>query len=299
MTCPVCNQPGAQELGPVAERVDQAVIECPRCGRFSADALVGGTLQHEWNDRRHLISAGLRQASDSGHPLLLTADTLASIVGSVRTPVDLQEGIDRILLLLGARATRYLDHVALHSETDYPLVVARDTKQFNEYLIFAIQLGYYENAKSRITLDGWRRIEDLKKRRSDSRQAFVAMWFDPQMTLAYQEGFQPGIEDSGYFKALRIDKKEHNDKIDDQIVAEIRRSGLLVADFTGNRGGVYFESGLAQGLGIPVIWTCRKDHQDSVHFDTRQYNHIDWITPADLRTRLDQRIRATLLPRAP
>lgn len=68
----------------------------------------------------------------------------------------------------------------------------------------------------------------------------------------------------------------------------------MIADFTGNRNGVYFEAGFAMGLGIPVIWTCRKDHIDNVHFDTRQYNHIVWETPEELREKLTYRIEATI-----
>lgn len=68
----------------------------------------------------------------------------------------------------------------------------------------------------------------------------------------------------------------------------------MVADFTGHRGGVYFESGFAQGLGIPVIWTCRKDHMKDLHFDIRQYNCIDWETAEELRARLGYRIKALI-----
>lgn len=48
----------------------------------------------------------------------------------------------------------------------------------------------------------------------------------------------------------------HNNKIDDQIVAEIRRSKLVLVDATGARPNAYFEAGFAAGLGIPVIWCC-------------------------------------------
>jgi nucleoside 2-deoxyribosyltransferase len=92
---------------------------------------------------------------------------------------------------------------------------------------------------------------------------------------------------------MRIDLEEHNDKIDDRIISEIRRSGLVVADFTGQRGGVYFESGFAMGLGIPVIRTCRKDNVDTLHFDTRQYSHVLWESPEELKEKLTNRIRAT------
>lgn len=94
---------------------------------------------------------------------------------------------------------------------------------------------------------------------------------------------------------IRIDFVEHNGKICDRILSEIRQSTLLIADFTGNRGGVYFEAGFALGLGIPVIFTCRTDFlKKGVHFDTRQYNHIEWQTSEELKTKLINRIKATL-----
>jgi len=259
--------------------------------------MVGVYLQGPLHEQRYLITAGLRKAAEAGNPATLTADTIEDVISTVRPPRDLQEGVERVLRFIASRVSSYFGFATFTPETDYPLVVAKDAKQMNEYLIFAFQMDYLDTHKRQITLAGWRRLEELSQLSTQSTQAFVAMWFTPELTAVWTDGFQPGIEGSGYFKALRIDQKEHSNKIDDEIVAEIRRSGLVVADFTGNRGGVYFEAGLAQGLGIPVIWTCRKDSLGEVHFDTRQYNHIDWETPADLRARLDQRIRATLLPR--
>ena len=91
---------------------------------------------------------------------------------------------------------------------------------------------------------------------------------------------------------------ENTNKIDDEIIAEIRRSKFLVADFTCEpgkvRGGVYFEAGFAMALPIPVIWTCAKKSFDDIHFDTRQYNHIVWNTPKELRTLLKGRIGAVI-----
>ena len=60
--------------------------------------------------------------------------------------------------------------------------------------------------------------------------------------------------------------------------------------------GVYFEAGYAQGLGIPVIFSCRKDEIDDkkVHFDTRQYNYIAWESIDNLKQRLIERIRAAI-----
>ena len=121
------------------------------------------------------------------------------------------------------------------------------------------------------------------------------MWFDATVLDAYKQGIEPGIEDAGY-RPLRIDQEEDVEKIDDAIIAGIRRSRFLVADFTqgeeGARGGVYFEAGFAYGLGIPVIHTCREDMVDKLAFDTRQHNHIVWRAPEELRDALAKRISA-------
>lgn len=94
---------------------------------------------------------------------------------------------------------------------------------------------------------------------------------------------------------VRIDLLQHNEKICDKILAEIRSCQFIIGDFTLQRAGVYFEAGFAMGLGRPVIWTCREDDFENTHFDTRQYNHIVWDTPEDLREKLTNRIRATIV----
>ena len=149
-----------------------------------------------------------------------------------------------------------------------------------------------------ILSEGYQRLEELKKTNVASDQAFVAMWLHSSMDEVWKKGLEPGIRDAGY-KALRIDRSESNNKIDDEIIAGIRRSRFLIADFTSDspenaRGNVYYEAGFAHGLNIPVIFTCRKDLLEDIHFDTRQYNHIAWEKPEDLRKQLKDRISATI-----
>ena len=123
------------------------------------------------------------------------------------------------------------------------------------------------------------------------------MWFDDSVVKAYDEGIAPAIEECGY-EPKRIDRDPTVDKIDDAIISEIRRSRFLVADFThgekGARGGVYYEAGFAYGLEKPVIYTCRADMVDDLHFDTRQYAHIVWKTHQELREGLKDRILARI-----
>ena len=78
------------------------------------------------------------------------------------------------------------------------------------------------------------------------------------------------------------------------IIANIRKSSLVVSDFTENKNGVYYEAGYAKGLGIEVIHTCWvKDESDfKVHFDTSTINHILWKDSDDLYEKLTTRIMA-------
>ena len=162
---------------------------------------------------------------------------------------------------------------------------------------FGPEIG--DAAKWRVSVEGHTRVDVLERGENSSAtsQSFIAMWFTESMVEAFEKGIKPAIEGTGY-DPLRIDRKEHINKIDDEIIAEIRRSKFLVADFThgadGARGGVYYEAGFAKGLGIPVIFTCREDALETLHFDTSHYNHIVWKHPSDLHEKLKNRILAVI-----
>ena len=182
-------------------------------------------------------------------------------------------------------------------------VVPDGNSNENEIWFF---LSYLENEglilrtrdEVQVTMNGYSYL-DRQSVQIDSNKIFVAMWFDPLLKFIYDEGFSLGIKDTG-FNPVRIDieKEDYIDKLDDLIIAEIRSSRAVVADFTqgkeGARGSVYYEAGFAYGLGIPVFYTCREDCVDKLHFDTRQYSHIVWNEPEELREQLRNRILASL-----
>jgi hypothetical protein len=145
----------------------------------------------------------------------------------------------------------------------------------------------------RVSPTGWAHLESAPK--SDSVQAFVAMWFSNETEQLWAEAVRPGILEAGY-KPFRIDKHDHNNRIDDEIIAAIRRSKFLVADFTQQRGGVYFEAGFALGLGQQVVWICKESHLKDVHFDNRQYNFLLWEdgNVKEIARKLRLRIEATI-----
>ena len=226
----------------------------------------------------------------TGRTVVTAEDLLAEYP---RTP---EEFFDRALLNI----SRIVKHPAAAIEFDATWeAVLFSVGRWDGMVDQLVNIGYIARQSGTrtvflVTPKGWERIEKLKMPGRDSRQAFVAMWFDKALDEVFENGIKPAIEWDGATRAMRIDLKEHNGKIDDEIVAEIRRSRYLVADFTGNRGGVYFETGFALGLGLPVIWCVRDSDLENVHFDTRQYNHIAYTNSSDLHAKLLNRIRATI-----
>lgn len=101
------------------------------------------------------------------------------------------------------------------------------------------------------------------------------MWFGEEVGESLHPAIRSSIEAAGY-DPHRVDDGDYIGRIDNKIMVEIKRSRFIVADFTEQRGGVYFEAGFAMGLAIPVIWTCHKDHVENLHFDIRQYNCLVW-----------------------
>jgi len=178
--------------------------------------------------------------------------------------------------------------------------MSRTVNKVNHYKIMRAKRAKVTEKESK----GLQRIHELKSRAAGGQsQAFVAMWFDSSRNK-YFEVMKKAAKDAGFEECRRIDQMETNKKICDEIIAEIRKSQCLIADFTGNRGGIYFEAGFALGLGIPVIWlvddnwwngTDEHGNKNELHFDTRQYAHINYVNEDDLYKRLKARISATVL----
>ena len=131
----------------------------------------------------------------------------------------------------------------------------------------------------KVTSDGYIATEQ-RQTEVKSNQCFVAMWFNEATDALCDRAISPAVLAAGY-RPLRIDRQpDFLGKIDDQIIAEIRRSRFMIADFThgddGARGSVYYEVGFAQGLDLPVIFTCRDDQLDDLHFDTNHFLHLPW-----------------------
>ena len=232
----------------------------------------------------------------------ITESNITELLQSARIPTSVIDKSNETLLYVSERQNKPNDYVEVFFNIDYPLTFSSDKDEFRHYLDTLADKGFLErlghtggpraNQRFRLTFEGWEKVEQLKKVQIDSDQAFVAMSFSEHLKPVWEYGFKLALKDVGY-KAIRADEVQHNDKIIDRIIADIRQSGLLVADLTEQSNGVYFEVGFAMGLGINVIWTCKKSDMANLHFDTQQYNHIPWESAEELREQLQNRIAAT------
>jgi hypothetical protein len=268
-------------------------ITCLRCGEFQVTDDIWLSLKfNPYN--REILSGWIQEQNYIGITPRISFDN-AEHLTMLRKP-GLKERAERYLLASIAKG-QHLHSEFLSDGEDLIGVTYSATRKemllIRNYLIDEGLLHHSGQSLCSVTPKGHIAADELRGHRAKSSQGFVAMWFGEEVGAIYDDAIDPAIAQAGY-KPMRIDRKEDVVKIDDEILSEIRRSALVVADFTGHRGGVYFEAGFAMGLGIPIVWTCREDHMEKLHFDIRQYNCLSWKDATDFAPNLQKRIEGYL-----
>jgi hypothetical protein len=256
-----------------------------------------GSEDNELVRNKHLLSGFIREMNELEIPLKTITSGVDYELFNKNSfiPLTPLDKADKILKHIFRKTSFYGEGIDLTQQ--YAIAYARNSAEFLNLINLLYEMRYISSKNSKgcfLTASGYKKIEELESRNKASKQAFVAMWFNDELKDIYDNYIYKAINEAK-FKPLRIDGKEHINKICDEIIAEIRKSRFIVADFTGQRGGVYYEAGFAHGLGIPVIWTCRKKDIDELHFDIRQYNCIIWETGQELYERLKARIEAVIV----
>lgn len=315
--CPICLRPNAEISGgdPIALQgwrgpSDTIIVKpplsvkCLGCGEYKIDQELARRVEESGIDeQRFMLSALIRGKSEAGIDVrIATEEDLNRLYQSEVLPDGPLASIDRIIDFVHSKTRSADSGTSLHLDFDAPVAFAKSKSEFEYLLSKAVELKYLEVVgvnqarhcdQYRLGFEGSQRLKELRRSQTISSQAFVAMWFDESLKPVYHDGFEPALKQTGY-SAIRLDLEEDNEKICDRVLSQIRKSGLLVADVTGQRPSVLFEAGFALGLGIPVIWTCRSGDEPALPFDTRQYNHIFWNDAEDLREKLALRIEATI-----
>lgn len=298
--CPLCN---GKILSTRNGPKDEYSVNCPRCGEYIITGSAARIASFN-NDLRQKLNASSWIRENQGYKIhSKNIDNLFS----KHTP-SFHDRADKLLLAIEKETLFAGDKVDIVCSYSKFLSIAwclnrTEIKEIIDYLISEKRIIKLSEELSdigdiiqvKIIPAGWAHLEKMKEKNPDSKQGFVAMWFDETMDDVYYNAIAPAVDSAGY-KPLRVDFTEHNEMIDDEIISQIRRSKFIIADLTNHNNGVYFEAGFAKGLGLDVVWTCNEESFKKRHFDIIQYNCIKWQKDnlEDLKKRLTNRIVATL-----
>jgi len=137
---------------------------------------------------------------------------------------------------------------------------------------------------------------NIRKLNITNKNVFVAMKFDsPDLDSALENAIKPACQECDGLEACTINEKAGDGWIPQRIKEEIQDARFIISDLTYRNPGVYYETGYADGLEIPVIQTCKRSwydkEKDPLHFDIAQRNTIFWIDNEDLKQQLIMKIK--------
>lgn len=309
-SCPICCDPYVDEIRGLENGLFR--VFCERCGTYDIDPLLINIHDSNkpWYPVKHLVSTWISRQFNVGiFPVVAKGASISEInspewwINKYRHmgfPETTDDKLNALLLVLAnSLGGKYKGNVYPGKPFLISSIAANDIEEVIALTSFLVEFGYLRKAKSsivdanyfecEITGKGWLQVDKLLKITSTSDSAFIAMWFHKH-TKNYRKAVIASVEYCGY-RAVVLDQEEYSDFIMDQVVTLIKQAKFVIADFTcipetiedtkvknGVRGGVYWESGMAYGLGKPLIHTC-EDYPESrarIHFDVDQYNTIFW-----------------------
>ena len=128
-------------------------------------------------------------------------------------------------------------------------------------------------------LDGWERYEEEKHGGFDGNYGFIAMKFtDDELDGFVRDVVKPAIREQLGIDLIDLRDVEQAGIVDDIMRVKIRDAKFVLADLTHDNHGAYWEAGYAEGLGKPVIYTCKKEKFEnaSTHFDVNHCTTVSW-----------------------
>lgn len=139
------------------------------------------------------------------------------------------------------------------------------------------------------TLAGRLWYEEQTRQVYEKKQGFIAMWFPSSESACrtvmekVRQAMEEAIAAAGYTPYCVITDDSISEGIDDEIIAQMRRSRFLIADLTdeaGNQGrrNVYYEAGFAYGQELEIFYTCQEEHfeENGAAFDIQQRDILQW-----------------------
>ena len=103
-----------------------------------------------------------------------------------------------------------------------------------------------------LTMAGWNRYHELRRKRIDSRTAFMAMKFgDALVSEAVEKSFRPAVSRTGFRLRVLTDQPEAG-VIDNSLSRTILGARFVIADLSHGNQGASGRPGSAKA-GIPIV----------------------------------------------
>lgn len=262
-------------------------------------------------EHKVILAGFLFETQMRSHSIRINSVTIPAILSDWRVPKTPMQKLDKLILFVYNVGSGFKNHIS--KLTKYPPAVcyADDAADFNLMVSTLSDIGYLRERQARfgeydcgyfITIEGMKYAESLISGNTDSTLVFAAMPCTDDFKSAQENAIKPACTKLG-FSVFTIDETEHEGDINDKIIAGIKNSRFVIADFTYNTLEVYYEAGYAKGLGIEVIKTCNKEwfeeekdgeRVNRLHFDIEYDKLILWQNASDLKQKLIDRILATI-----
>lgn len=238
--------------------------------------------------RRPLLSHLVRRRALQGQRVKIHSDLVKkAFAPDTRYPTAIEQ-VENLLIYLAENVPQPGQPVDIDIGTFQAIIAAATADTFRWVVKTTKDRGWIDGiqqsakdsfalARASLTLDGWTWYED-RGRHKRSRLAFMAMPFGfPDLDALVANHFAPAVGATG-FDLRRLDHAPQAGIIDNRLRVEIRRSRLLLCDVTHGNQGAYWEAGFAEGIGLPVIYTCEASvlAAKKVHFDARNFLVVSW-----------------------
>lgn len=275
---------------------DSTEVSCPVCGNYDIVGTLSSILPGEkYKNKRPILSVMVRRGweySNKSKPFEVHTKIADELI-SEYSNISVEDRINALIDYLGENAPPG-EHIDMR-KNDF-VTYSTNAEQHFYFLKYLDEIGLadHDTGICRLTPEGWERFADVNAK-LNSKVCFIAMSYsNKEVSEDYETVIQPLLKELG-FDPIVIKDVEHNEDIVFKIISEIEKCRFLIADVRDFKNNVYYEAGYAMALRKEVIWHCKEEDVDDLEFDTRNLNHIVWKDKKQLREKLENRIKATVL----
>lgn len=211
--CPACGLLGKCEFAG-----DQYYVTCNNCGEFQITRTAGHILQDRLREptARQKFCYAVRKRFDNNVRGVLGSSDIDNLITNTTLPKPLEQ-LDDLILYIGNNSKGIGDWIGYRRNEIRARVGAWDESNISALIVAmrnekitverAVDGSRHDGALE-LSLEGWRRYDEIQTRKVVSRTAFMAMPFgEPLIEEMLTECFRPSVESTG-FELLKVNDRQ-------------------------------------------------------------------------------------------